>query len=383
MFPRLLQMPADESCLLLGPRGTGKSFWARNRYPDATYIDLLDSAVFQMLVAEPARLETLVPAAQTTAGGGHRVVLDEVQRIPALLDEVHRLIEARGLRFTLTGSSARKLRRGGVNLLAGRARTRFLHPLIAAELGAAFSLEHSLRFGCLPTVYGTGDPGDYLASYVSTYLREEVQQEGLTRNLPAFTRFLEAASFSQGAVLNVAAVARECAVDRKLAAGYFTLLEDLLLAVRIPPFTKRAQRALVAHPKFFFFDAGVYRAIRPKGPLDAPAEIDGHALETLLMQHLRAVNDYERAGYELFYWRTRTGLEVDFVLYGERGIRCFEIKRARDVRGADLRGLQAFRVDYPMAKATVFYGGKGRRQEDGIAVVPFEEGIVGLAEFLA
>jgi predicted AAA+ superfamily ATPase len=270
-----------------------------------------------------------------------------------------------------------------VNLLAGRARTRFLHPLTATKLGDAFSFEHSLRFGCLPTVYGTDDPADYLASYVATYLREEVQQEGLTRNLPAFTRFLEPAFFSQAAVLNVAAVARDCAVDRKLAADYFTLLEDLLLAVRIPAFTRRAQRPVVAHPKFFLFDAGVFRAVRPKGPLDAPAEIDGPALETLLLQHLRAHNDYERAGYELHYWRTRTGLEVDFVLYGERGIRCFDVKRGRDVRAADLRGLQAFRADYPMARATVLYGGRTRRHEDGIEIVPFVAGIRGLAEFLA
>ena len=283
----------------------------------------------------------------------------------------------------MTGSSARKLRSGGVNLLAGRARTRYLHPFTAQELGESFSLEHSLKFGCLPTVYVSSDPADYLASYVTTYLREEVQQEGLTRNLPAFMRFLETASFSQANVLNLSAVARECGIERRLVAEYFALLEDLLLAVRIPPSTKRAKRATVAHPKFFLFDTGVFRTIRPKGPLDSPADIDGAALETLLMQQLRATNDYERAGYHLYYWRTRSNRKVDFVLYGERGIRAFEVKRSRSVRPADLRGLRAFRADYPISRATLLYGGSHRLHEDGIDIIPFGEAIGSLAELLA
>ena len=196
-------------------------------------------------------------------------MVDEVQRVPDILNEVHRLIESRGLRFVLTGSSARKLRRRGVNLLAGRALTRRMHPLTARELGRDFDLGRALRFGCLPFACTASDPQEYLASYVSTYLREEVQQEGLARNLAAFSRFLEAASFSQGSVLNMAAVARDCSVRAKVVEDYFAILENLLIAVRLPVFTRRAKRRLVAHPKFYFFDAGVFRAIRPRGPLES------------------------------------------------------------------------------------------------------------------
>ncbi len=317
MFSRLFRASAStKSYFLFGPRGTGKSAWVRAAFPEAVYVDLLESDLFAQLLASPVRLEGLVPAR-------HRgpVIIDEVQKVPALLDEVHRLIERRNLRFVLTGSSARKLKRQGTNLLAGRARTYFLHPLTAEELGDAFDLRHALEFGGLPTVWVEDDPAKYLTSYVATYLREEVQQEGLTRNLAAFTRFLEAASFSQGNLLNISEVARECAVERKAVESWFQVLEDLLLAVRLPVFRRRAQRELVAHPKFYLFDAGVYRAVRPRGPLDAPSEIGGAAAETLVWQHLRALNDYADFGYTLHFWRTRGGLEVDFVLYGERGLR--------------------------------------------------------------
>jgi len=377
VYSRLLQPDREHSFFLFGPRGTGKSVWARTNFPEAIYLDLLDVDLFTRLHASPHRLEGLVAADETAT-----VVLDEIQKIPPLLDEVHRLIEGKGRRFVLTGSSARSLRRGGVNLLAGRARTRYLHPLVPAELGDDFSLEHALRFGLLPSVYVQSQPADYLRGYVATYLREEVQQEGLTRNLGAFSRFLEAAAFSQGTPLNVSEVARECAVERKVVEQYFHILDDLLLSIRIPVFTKRAKRKPVARPKFYFFDAGVYRAIRPGGPLDRPEEIDGAALETLTMQILRALNDYRDFGYTLYYWRTRTGLEVDFVLYGERGIRAFEVKRAASLRGEDLRGLHAFLDDYPEARAVLFYGGARRYREGAIDVVPIEAGLRSLETFL-
>jgi predicted AAA+ superfamily ATPase len=303
------------------------------------------------------------------------VVLDEIQRLPDLLNEVHRLIEARRLRFVLTGSSARKLRRKGVNLLAGRALTRFMHPLTATELGRDFDLRRALRSGCLPFACPEPEPRDYLRSYVSTYLREEVQQEGFARNLAAFARFLEAASFSQGSVLNMAAVARESAVGSKVAEDYFSILEDLLIGVRLPAFTRRAKRRVIAHPKFYFFDAGVFQAIRPRGPLDAPDEIRGAALETLFLQQLRAVNDYGGLGYSLHYWRTGTGEEVDLVLYGERGLAAFGVKMTQTVRPEDLRGLRRFREDYPRAKTFFVYTGSRRRHDAGIEIVPAEDAL--------
>lgn len=376
MFSRLLA-PPDASCLLLGPRGTGKSTWIGQRYPGALVLDLLDYATYTELTTRPDRLGQLVAGA-----GAATVVIDEVQRVPALLDEVHRLIELRGTRFVLTGSSARKLRRGGANLLAGRARTLAMHPLTAVELGDAFELDRSVRLGHLPTVHVVDDPGRYLAGYVGTYLREEVMAEALTRNLDAFTRFLTAASFSQAGVLSISTVARDSGVSRKTVESYFDLLDDLLIAFRLPVFQHRAKRALTAHPKFYFFDAGVYRAIRPKGPLDPEAEIDGAAIETLVAQDLRAVNDGLELGYTLSFWRTRTGQEVDFVLYGERGLVAIEVKRSSRFRPEDLAGLRAFGEDYPVAHRYLFYGGERAYETDGIRVLPLAQALPDLPSIL-
>jgi uncharacterized protein len=377
MYSRTIKSPKDKSFFLFGPRGTGKSTWVQSTFSDSLYLDLLESELYTLLLASPQRLETLIPP-----GYDGWVVIDEIQRVPELLNEVHRLIEKRGLLFVLTGSSARKLRRKGVNLLAGRALTRRMHPLTVAELRDDFTLDHSLHWGQMPMTFSDSDPAAYLSSYVHTYLREEVQQEGLTRNLQAFARFLEAASFSQAASLNISEVARECHVNRKLAEEYFNILEDLLLSVRLPAFRKRARRRIVAHPKFFLFDTGVYRTIRPKGILDRPEEIDGAALETLVFQELRAVNDNFELGYDLYYWRTASQLEVDFILYGQHGLIAIEVKRSSTLRKRDFRGLRAFCRDYPMAKAVMIYGGRRQRFEDDVAVVPIHEALISLTDLL-
>ena len=376
MYSRSLKPPPKQSFFLFGPRGVGKTAWLHAELPDALFFDLLDHHVYTQLVAEPQRLGDQIPK-------GHKswVVVDEVQRAPDLLNEVHRLIESRRLKFALTGSSARKLRGRGVNLLAGRAVTRHMHPLTAMELGGDFDLKRALRFGGLPLACTSDDPQDYLRSYAATYLREEVQQEGLARNIGAFGRFLEAASFSQGGVLNMAAVARECAVSAKVVEDYFSILEDLLLAVRIPVFAKRAKRRVVAHPKFYYFDAGVFQAIRPRGPLDAPEQIHGAALETLFLQELRALNDYRDLGYRLHYWRTPSGDEVDFVLYGERGLRAFEVKMTQTVRPEDLGPLLRFREDYPSAKLHLLHLGGRRWHDRGVEVLPFEDCVAKLDEW--
>ncbi len=376
MYPRLLQTP-KQSFFLFGPRGVGKTAWAHEQFPDALFFDLLDHLTYTQLLAAPQRLGDQIPQ-----GRKGWVVVDEVQRVPELLNEVHRLIESRRLRFVLTGSSARKLRRRGVNLLAGRALTRHMHPLMALELGKDFDLKRALRWGCLPLACTSEKPKDYLNSYAATYLREEVQQEGFARDIGGFGRFLEAASFSQGSVLNMAAVARECAVSAKVVEDYFSILEDLLIAVRLPVFTKRAKRRLIAHPKFFYFDAGVFQAIRPRGPLDAPEQIHGAALETLFLQQARALNDYRDLGYRLHYWRTATGDEVDFVLYGERGVRAFEVKMTHRVRPDDLRGLLRFRADFPQAKAHLLYLGNRRWHDRGVEVLPFTDCVTQLEHWL-
>ena len=378
MFPRSITHQNEKSFFLFGPRGVGKTNWLRRTFPNDLYFDLLEARTYSYLLADPTRLGERIP--RDYSGW---VILDEVQRIPELLNEVHRLIESRRLRFIMTGSSARALRRKGVNLLAGRALTVFMHPLTIEELGESFSLKHSLRFGSLPSVYTEQDPAAYLASYVATYLREEVQQEGLTRNLAAFSRFLEIASFSQAEVLTMAEVARESSISVKVIQDYFTILEDLLLAVRVPVFSKRAKRKLIAHPKFLFFDSGVFNSIRPKGPLDHPELAPGASVETLFYQQARALNDYHNLEYSIFYWRTQAKDEVDFIFYGRRGIHAFELKYADRVRGEDADGLNLFKRDYPGAKCHLLYLGNEEYHAGEISVMPLENALRKLVEIIS
>ena len=377
MYSRLLSPVPGKSFFLFGPRGTGKTTWVKSTYPNALYLDLLEAEVFNNLIANPQRLENYIPN-----NFNDFIIIDEVQRVPELLNEVHRLIEKLHLKFILTGSSARKLRKGGQNLLAGRALTYFMHPLAVSELKKDFSIEKSLNFGCLPSVFSEKDPIKYLQSYIKTYLEEEIRQEGLTRNVSAFARFLETASFSQGSVTNVSEVARDAAIERKVVESYFSILEDLLIGYKLPVFTKRAKRKLVSHSKFYFFDTGVYRAIRPSGPLDSPEEIDGIALESLFFQELLATNDYLNLGYKLHYYRTATGLEVDFIAYGKKGILAFEIKKTDKIKGSMLRGLRHFSSLYPESKCYFLYGGKREMRQGNIAILPAEKAIKNLPTML-
>ena len=372
-----MSLPNSASLFLFGPRGTGKSTWIGSALPSALRVDLLKESTFAELAGHADRLEALADAAKAKT-----IVVDEVQKLPSLLDEVHRLIENRRFRFILTGSSTRKIKRSGGNLLAGRARTLTMHPFTAAELGPKFNLQHAIRYGMLPTVWVGDDPVEYLKSYVGTYLRQEVQQEALVRNVASFSRFLETASFSQGSVLNMQAVAADCGIHRKTVESHFDLIEDLLLAVRLPPFHRRAKRKLTTHPKFYFFDAGVYRAMRPRGPLDSTEDIDGAAIETLVLQSLRAENANRALGYDLHFWRTFDGKEVDFVLYGERGLHAIEVKRTARFREDDITALRLFCADYPQARGLLLYGGHQRYRFRNIDVVPLGAGLKELGERL-
>ncbi len=371
---RFFQDPGS-SYFLFGPRGTGKSTWLRAKYPDALWLDLLSPEVHREMIARPERLRERVDGAPDRTV----IVIDEVQKAPALLDVVHQLIERKdGRRFVLTGSSSRKLKREGVDLLAGRAVVRALHPFLAAELGTRFSLKAALSNGLVPLIWDSPHPADALRAYVGLYLREEVQYEGLVRRIGDFSRFLEAISFSHAAVLNMAEVARECRVSRKTVEGYLEILEDLLLAFQVRVFSRRAQRALTAHPKFFWFDAGVFTVLRPTGPLDRPEEIAGAALEGLVAQHLRAWIDYSGADLGLWFWRTKAGTEVDFVLYGGDGFHAIEVKSSGSVRSKDLRGLKAFREDYPEADLRLLYRGEEALVIDGIRCLPCGDFLRGL-----
>jgi len=376
LLRRLFRAP-KESFFLFGPRGTGKSTWLRQTFPGAIYVDLLDPEAFRTYLARPERLGEVIAG----SAGTKTVIVDEIQKVPGLLDEVHRLMETKGCRqvqFVLTGSSARKLKRGCADLLGGRAVLKTLHPFLAAELGRRFDFARSLELGTLPLVLGSAEPVETLKSYASLYLREEVQAEGLVRNVGNFARFLEAMSFSHASLLNTSGVARECQVNRKTVEGYIEVLEDLLLGFRLTPFTKRAQRQLVQHHKFYYIDTGVFRSLRPRGPLDSPEEIGGACMEGLVAQHLRAWIAYGKGERTLHFWRTKAGLEVDFVVYGEDCFLAIEVKRSRTITSKDLRPLQAFREDYPQAKACLLYGGKERLKVKGVLCLPCEQFLMNL-----
>jgi predicted AAA+ superfamily ATPase len=366
---RFFSAPND-SFFIFGPRGTGKSTWIKQNLPDAFIINLLDDITFQKYVAYPGYIKEIVAA---NAEKYTYFVIDEIQKIPQILDSIHDLIEQnKSLRFILTGSSARKLKRAGVNLLAGRALLKKMHPFMAAELQDKFDLDKALEFGMVPLVITSQNPQAKLTAYLSLYLKEEVQTEGLVRNIGSFVRFLEIISFSHGSSLNVSNIARECGVSRKIVDNYISILEDLLLGYLLPVFTKRAQREIVAHPKFYYFDSGIYVNLRPKGPLDRPAEIDGMALEGLVMQHLRAWIDYSEEMSELFYWRTKAGVEVDFIVYGAKYFFAIEVKNSRKIYNKDLAGLKTFIEDYPQATPLLLYRGQDQIIKNGVLCMPVD-----------
>ena len=357
------------SYFLFGPRGTGKTTWLKQNCKDELIIDLLEPNLYRRFKAKPERLR------ESIEGNPDKkiVVLDEIQKVSELLDPVHALMEEKPeLQFILTGSSARKIKQRGVNLLGGRAFVRSLHPFMASELKDIFDLNKALHRGLIPLVVSSQNPEDTLNAFIALYVKEEIQIEGLVRNIGNFARFLEAISFSHGAILNISNVARECEVERKTVQGYIDVLYDLLMAYSLPVFTKRAKRAIVQHSKFYFFDTGVFRTLRPSGPLDRPGEIDGAALEGLVAQHIRAWIDYSHSSCKLYYWRTKAGTEVDFIIYGKEGFWVIEVKNTQNIRRNELRSLKTFHQDYPECKPIFVYRGNEKLLIDDILCVPCE-----------
>lgn len=373
MFDRLLDAP-KRSFFLFGPRATGKSTWLRQRFPDALRLDLLRNDLYFRLLAAPQELRAMVTAQPRSRW----IVLDEVQRIPALLNEVHALIEDGGHRFALTGSSARKLKRGQANLLAGRAIVRNFFPLIRAEYGVAADLDDVLRFGALPAVLDEPEGRvEILEAYAGTYLREEVKEEALTRNVQGYARFLQVAALANAQVTNLSNIARDTAVPRATVSTYFEILTDTLLGRFLPAWGANARVKEVAHPKFYFFDTGVVRAVQNR-LYDRPTpEERGHLLETYLFHELSAYTSYRGMGGEWSYWRTADGLEVDFVWRRGRHTVAIECKSTETWRGRDDAGLVALTASNaaPLTAFGVYLGAERLRRDWGL-VLP-------MADFLA
>lgn len=368
MIKRFFTAPR-QSYFLFGPRGTGKSTWLKQNYPEAYWVNLMDPETFQHFSARPERLRQIL-----TERPERVVVIDEVQKVPDLLNVVHGMIEEKkGYEFILTGSSSRKLKREGVNLLGGRALLRHMPPFFAKELESSFDLKKNLKLGMLPIVLDSLVPEDVLHAYVGIYLKEEVQAEGIVRNVGDFARFLETMSFSHASVLNASNIARECQIARKTVDSYLLILEDLLLSFHLQVFRRKAKRALSSQPKFYFFDAGVYTSLRPQNMYDQETEREGCALEGLVAQHLKAWVNAQTENYQLHFWRTSSKVEVDFIVSGPDCFVAIEVKNGSTIHPSDLHGLETFCEDYPEATPVLLYRGKHRYKERNILCCPVDE----------
>jgi predicted AAA+ superfamily ATPase len=363
--PRLLNLEEllrQKSHFLFGPRQTGKTFLARRMLKNARFYDLLDSSTYLALSQNPGRI------AEEVSSLDRIVVIDEIQRIPGLLNEVHRLIEERGIRFLLTGSSARKLRRGGVNLLGGRARTRHLHPLTYRELKGGFDLNRVIESGLLPSIYFSDNPGADLKAYAGAYLQQEIVAEGAARNIPAFSRFLGVAAFCNATIVNFTNVANDAQVARTTVYEYFDILKDTLLLHELPAWRQSKKRKPIASSKYYFFDVGILatlqgREFRPRTP-----EF-GEAFETYLMHELICYRDYV-SEEPLSYWRSTSGFEVDFIIGDHTAI---EIKAKQNLSPVDLKSLNALSEEKKLKRYLCVSMEPRRRRIGDVIVLPYKE----------
>ena len=366
VYSRITRLPS-RSFFLFGVRGVGKSSWARVTLPDALRLDLLDEALFHDLLADPSLFRQLVSAVTP----GDWVVIDEVQRVPALLNEVHRLIEERGLRFALLGSSARKLKTAGTNLLAGRAVRKAMYPLVPRELGADFKLDEVLTYGSIPLVWTADGRREVLESYTQLYLREEIRAEAVVRNLPGFVRFLPIAALLHGQALNVAGIARDAGVARTTVTGYLEVLEDTLLTWRLPAFEARLRVRERRRPKLYWVDPGLVRAVkRQLGPVSA--EERGALFEGWLLGLLRAHAEEQPVFDSIHYWApAESNTEVDFLLRRDSEYLAIEAKASKRYNTALLKGLRAIEVLPGLVRRVLVHdGSRAFRTEDGIEVWP-------------
>lgn len=367
-YQRILDLETlltHRSLFLFGPRQTGKTTYLHDRYPHARFVDLLDARTFRELSARPELLRlSLTPSERL-------IVIDEIQKLPTLLDEVHLLIERhKSLRFILTGSSARKLHQKSTNLLAGRALTVHLHPLVSPEVEFR-ELEKRLQIGGMPSVLTSPIPHEDLAAYVGTYLKEEIQAEGVTRQIESFSRFLEVAALSNGELLNFTQIASDAAVPSRTVQNYYRILEDTLLGYQLMPFRKTPTRKAVATAKFYFFDVGVAHALVGREVVRPRTSEYGRALEHLIFLELRAYLDYTRNRTALTFWRTHSKHEVDFLVGDTVAI---EVKAKERVGEQDLRGVRVLAKELSLTRKVVVSNETWRRTtDDQIEIVPVEE----------
>jgi predicted AAA+ superfamily ATPase len=370
MFKRLLPLPAPgtETFFLWGPRQTGKSTLLRRTYAGAPWIDLLKADVFRRYLTRPETLRQELEA--EPPGARQQVVIDEIQKVPALLDEVHWLIENRGLHFALCGSSARKVRRGSANLLGGRAVRYELHGLTAVELGRDFDLERMLNHGTLPRIYESNRPSRLLDAYVADYLKEEIAAEGLVRNLPVFSDFLDVAALGDGEIVNFSNIARECGVSSHTTQSHFQILEDTLLGRWLPAYRKRPKRRVIGAPKFYFADVGIVNRLAKRGELLPGSELYGKAFENWVFHELTAYVSYRGVDAELSHWRLASGIEVDFVL-GDMRV-AIEAKSSERITRDHLKGLRRLVEDHPRVgrRVVVCREPRARKTDDGIEILP-------------
>ncbi len=336
-YKRILDLEAlltKKSFFLFGPRSTGKTYLINKQLSNKSFIiDLLNMDMLLRLSAAPQELEDLIRANP----GADIIIIDEIQKVPELLNEVHRLIEAKKYKFLLTGSSARKLRKTGADMLAGRAWTAKLFPLCTREI-SEFNLDRYLRYGGLPQVYPSADPAEELYSYVDTYLREEIREEGLIRNLPPFSRFLKSAALSNGQIINFSKIGSDCAVSPSTVREYYAILDDTLVGFNLEPWIFSKKRKAIQTAKFYFFDTGVTHTLAGTKSLERNSNLYGNSFEQLIAMELRAYLSYKRIKDELTFWRSTHGFEVDFLIGEHTAI---EVKATNKISKRDLVGLRA------------------------------------------
>ncbi|MFC1763108.1 ATP-binding protein [Planctomycetota bacterium] len=365
---RIFQAP-KQSFFLLGPRGSGKSTWLKTAFPEAHVVDLLSEETYQRLLAQPGQFANEVRAVPE----GRWVIVDEVQRLPNLLNEVHRFIEEKRHRFVLCGSSARKLKRAGVNLLGGRALRRSMHPFVPEELGVQFNLEEALQFGLLPIVWDASEKQDVLSAYAQLYLKEEIQAEALVRNLAGFARFLPIAALFHGQSINVTNIAREAGVARTTVTGYLDILEETLLCFRLPAYEAKLRVRERKLAKWYWCDPGLVRVMKRTSGPPVPEE-RGTLFEGMVAQLLRAYRDYRGLFDEMAYWAPadRSTLEVDFVLKRGADIIAIEVKSGSVFREDWCKGLRAVAsLAGLMRRIVVYPEGVTMKTDDGIEILPF------------